>query len=299
MIFAVVLAFFTFAVLPAPLNPFAKLIAQARALLACLPLLFAGEEFAVRAFLDLARRIHALLFLNAAALLEFFRRSAYQGMLMTIMAQDVFAGLSRGVPGLTPRQMTAPASEFESPAAIAAAQSLRYAPHKFILGLVGARIEIDPDTGQRYAEGGRLVAAEDDRHAITIAGSRAGKSRAAIIPNMLSYAGSVLAIDPKGELALNTAPVRAKTQRVHVLDPFGTTGGQLPEGFYSGFNPLEFMSPESAIEDAALIADGRRTDRRAPAVCRYRCRPADVPDRRVSPAGVSEPAGRSGRRRQR
>ena len=142
--------------------------------------------------------------------------------------QDIFDGLSRGVPGVRPRQMQPVASSFERPEDIAAAQSLRYAPHKLFLGVIGAGIE-RAESGERYAQGGAEIGVADDRHALTIAGSRAGKGRAAIIPNMLRYTGSVLAIDPKGELALATAEVRARQlgQKVLVVDPFGTTGDAL------------------------------------------------------------------------
>ncbi len=69
---------------------------------------------------------------------------------------------------------------------------------------------------------GRPVGFTDDRHVMTIAGSRAGKGRSLIIPNMLMYEGSVLAIDPKGELARITSRARAEMgQRVVVFDPFG------------------------------------------------------------------------------
>jgi len=151
--------------------------------------------------------------------------------------------------------MAPPASTFESPENIAAAASLRYAPDKLFLGVIGAQIERS-NTGERYAQGGTEIGVADDRHAMTIAGSRAGKGRAAIIPNMLRYAGSVLAIDPKGELALATAEVRARRlgQKVVVVDPFGTTGNALGD-FKTGFNPVAMMRPDSMIEDAMLITD--------------------------------------------
>src|SRR5690606_38074647 len=68
--------------------------------------------------------------------------------------------------------------------------------------------------------------------------------------------GSVLALDPKGELALATAAVRAGKmgQRVCVLDPFNTTGTALNR-YREGFNPVALMHPQSMIEDAVLIAD--------------------------------------------
>lgn len=179
------------------------------------------------------------------------------------MAHEIFAGLTRGVPNVAAREMAPTQSEFESEQNINSAPSLRYAPEKLFLGLVGARIERDPKTKERYAQGGFEIGVDDDRHAITIAGSRGGKGRAAIIPNMLRYSGSVLAIDPKGELALETAKVRAEKlgQRVCVLDPFGTTldsfglGLDSLQEFRMSFNPLAGMRAESAVEDAILITD--------------------------------------------
>jgi len=164
--------------------------------------------------------------------------------------------------------MEPPASSFEDPQGIAHSASLRYSPDKLFLGVIGAGIERDKATGERYAQGGAEIGVADDRHVITIAGSRAGKGRAAIIPNMLRYEGSVLAIDPKGELALATATVRAEKlgQKVCVLDPFGTTKDALKK-YRTGFNPLAFMcvpaqdaelsadTERSLVEDAVLITD--------------------------------------------
>ena len=61
---------------------------------------------------------------------------------------------------------------------------------------------------------GRLIGWKDDRHMLTIAGSRAGKGVSLIIPNLLTYEGSALVIDPKGENAyiqLGTLTVYGKT----------------------------------------------------------------------------------------
>jgi len=110
--------------------------------------------------------------------------------------------------------------------------------------------------------GGQQVGRKDDRHQITIGGSRAGKGVSLIIPTLLTYEGSVLAIDPKGELARLSASPRARRlgQSTVVLDPFGVSGVKS-----SNFNPLaeiEEHSPDlpgkkwpHAIDDAALIAD--------------------------------------------
>ncbi len=95
---------------------------------------------------------------------------------------------------------------------------------------------------------------KDDRHTVTVAGSRAGKGVSLMIPNLLLYEGSVLAIDPKGELARITGRARtAKGQSVYILDPFGENG-IYPS---SSFNPLAELDPnaETVIDDVALIAD--------------------------------------------
>jgi type IV secretion system protein VirD4 len=104
---------------------------------------------------------------------------------------------------------------------------------------------------------GRLIGWKDDRHVMTIAGSRAGKGVSLIIPNLLLYEGSALVIDPKGENARITARRRGKGsdglgQDVYVLDPFGVSGGPC-----SSFNPLGELDTASAdlIEDAGMFAD--------------------------------------------
>lgn len=48
----------------------------------------------------------------------------------------------------------------------------------------------------------------DDRHLLTIASSRTGKGVSLLVPNLLLYDGSVIVIDPKGELARVTARAR-------------------------------------------------------------------------------------------
>ena len=73
---------------------------------------------------------------------------------------------------------------------------------------------------------GRTVAFDDNRHVVTVAGSRAGKSATSLMSNLLTWDGSAIVIDPKGELATNTAKWRAKLgQDVYILDPFGEVTG--------------------------------------------------------------------------
>lgn len=106
----------------------------------------------------------------------------------------------------------------------------------------------------------RLFMADDDRHLVTIAGSRAGKGRSLIIPNLLSYPGSVICIDPKGENAAVSAKYRHEVlgQNVVILDPFSVLKEvESVAAFRGRFNPLEWVNaagPE-AIDDVNAVAD--------------------------------------------
>lgn len=105
--------------------------------------------------------------------------------------------------------------------------------------------------------GEQLIGYRDDRHLVTVAGSRSGKGTALLVPNLLHYSGSVVAIDPKGELAAITAKYRHEVlgQRVVVLDPFGVA--QVDDAFKGQFNPLDDLYPDDIhmIDDAASIAE--------------------------------------------
>lgn len=101
-----------------------------------------------------------------------------------------------------------------------------------------------------------------DRHLLTVAPTRSGKGVSSIIPNLLTYEGSVIVIDPKGENALITAARRGAGdpdrnipgmgQKVHVVDPWGITG--LPA---SRFNPFDWLDPDDPDinENAMMLAD--------------------------------------------
>src|SRR5699024_3369573 len=94
------------------------------------------------------------------------------------------------------------------------------------------------------ALGDRLIGIDDNRHVMTVAGSRTGKS-VTLVSNLLFYRGSVLALDPKGELAAITAERRAALgQKVCILDPFNIAPERL-NGYRKSFNPLSLLVPES------------------------------------------------------
>ena len=93
---------------------------------------------------------------------------------------------------------------------------------------------------------------------VTVAGSRAGKGRSAIIPNLCLWPSSCVVMDPKGENATVTADVRARRpgHLVRVLDPLEVAKLDDP-GLRTTFNPLDLIvaSRDDAIDLAAAIGD--------------------------------------------
>lgn len=104
------------------------------------------------------------------------------------------------------------------------------------------------------AWGDRLLGRNDDRHVVTLAGSRAGKSSSVLIPNLRRYPGSAVVLDPKGELTRACADYRrAMGQRVYVLDPFGELGGATD--CYNPFSELGVGQAGHVAADAAQSVD--------------------------------------------
>src|SRR5690606_26882972 len=60
--------------------------------------------------------------------------------------------------------------------------------------LVGRRL-----AGHRSDEGSELLLYDGEGHLITVAPTRSGKGTGGVIPNLLTYPGSILVTDPKGE----------------------------------------------------------------------------------------------------
>jgi type IV secretion system protein VirD4 len=92
----------------------------------------------------------------------------------------------------------------------------------------------------------------DDRPLTTIAGTRAGKTSTILEPNLYLYSGSMLVLDPKGELSRAARYRRAMGQNVHVLDPFEQTGEAT-----ASFNPLAELDPEdpAILDDVASVSN--------------------------------------------
>ncbi|MEZ5529733.1 MAG: type IV secretory system conjugative DNA transfer family protein [Porticoccaceae bacterium] len=148
--------------------------------------------------------------------------------------------LPRGVPGI--KDEKPPDAQWRDPLTVAGNPDYRFDGSKIFLGQLM----------------GHLVGIKDDRHVVLCAGSRSGKGVSIIVPNLIEYQGSVLAIDPKAELASITARRRAEglQQRVFVLDPFGKADPSVSD-YLAAFNPLSMLYSGSPtiIEDAGLIAD--------------------------------------------
>jgi type IV secretion system protein VirD4 len=92
----------------------------------------------------------------------------------------------------------------------------------------------------------------DDRPMVTIGGARAGKTSTVLEPNLHLYPGSMLVLDPKGELARAARFRRAMGHNVHVLDPFGQSGEPC-----ASYNPLAELDPDSPslIDDIVSITN--------------------------------------------
>lgn len=98
---------------------------------------------------------------------------------------------------------------------------------------------------------------DGEGHLITIAPTGAGKGRGGLIPNLLTYEGPAIVIDPKGEAYRVTARCRREMgQAVHVIDPFGVVSDKT-----DSLNPMDAfdvagVDPSSLAMDVAKQLSG-------------------------------------------
>jgi type IV secretion system protein VirD4 len=98
-----------------------------------------------------------------------------------------------------------------------------------------------------------IVGDAGEGHVLAIAPTGAGKGRNVILPNMLSWEGPAIVIDPKGEAARVSARRRREMgQTVIVLDPFAARR----EGL-GALNPLDTLDPASEDFTADCLAMAR------------------------------------------
>lgn len=163
---------------------------------------------------------------------------------MNKIVTDITKDIPRGVSTRYLKQQTVPQARFQETASLIKSSTLSYDPAN-----PGSKILFG-------ALGDKLLGIEDNRHIMTVAGSRAGKS-VTLVSNLLFYRGSILATDPKGELANITAERRAALgQKVYVLDPFHYASEHV-SGYRASYNPMSILTlgNPTIIEDASLIAD--------------------------------------------
>jgi type IV secretion system protein VirD4 len=93
-----------------------------------------------------------------------------------------------------------------------------------------------------------------ESHCICVAPTGSGKGRNSLIPHLLTWKGSAVVVDPKGEAAVTTGHYRSDVlgQTVIYLDPF-----QLVSQTPDSLNPLDVIRfSDSSPEEFALTAPG-------------------------------------------
>lgn len=127
--------------------------------------------------------------------------------------------------------------------------TLPYLEENKIIGETGIRL------GQfNTRDESKPIHYDGDRHLLTIAPTRSGKGTTTIIGNLLTYEGSILVIDPKGENTMITAERRETMgQDIHIVDPWMITGTDKT----ARFNPLDWLvkGDVDITENAMLLAD--------------------------------------------
>jgi type IV secretion system protein VirD4 len=134
--------------------------------------------------------------------------------------------------------------------------------------LIGRRLDSPKASKRSGASAGGTLRYAGEGHLVTVAPTRSGKGTGAVIPNLLTYPGSVVVTDPKGENYAVTARRRARMgQAVRALDPFDQLGAlarqmegvgrKMPEIVQATYNPMDLIDPhgEDWLESAALLAE--------------------------------------------
>ncbi|MBX2923851.1 MAG: type IV secretory system conjugative DNA transfer family protein [Chitinophagaceae bacterium] len=94
----------------------------------------------------------------------------------------------------------------------------------------------------------QLITDDGDAHLMTIAPTGSGKGRSNVIPTCLTYPGSLIVIDTKGEAANVTAEVRKRYGNVVIIDPFKVVTKE-PDRF----NPMDMALPGYPLEQQGVM----------------------------------------------
>jgi type IV secretion system protein VirD4 len=100
------------------------------------------------------------------------------------------------------------------------------------------------------SDSGKHLLVKPQGHLVTIAGSGTGKTQCQVLPNLLSYIGSAIILDVKGDLYEKTHKYRETVGRVIHYDPLDPHGAP--------FNPLYFIDnhADKIKIDADRLASG-------------------------------------------
>lgn len=105
----------------------------------------------------------------------------------------------------------------------------------------------------------KLLRYSGEGHLITVAPTRSGKGVGSVIPNLLTYEGSVVVTDPKGENYAVTARRRREAlgHTTLALDPFDQLSAFGLPCSEAAFNPMDLIDPVGSdiLESASLLAD--------------------------------------------
>lgn len=114
---------------------------------------------------------------------------------------------------------------------------------------------------------GRMIRLRTFTHLCTFAPAGKGKSVAVLVPNLRSYSGSCVIVDPKAELFKLTAWYRrwALGHRIVRIDPFKLTKKSPPS---DTLNPLDFLNPGDPdfldncrdLANMLIVRQGTETD---------------------------------------
>lgn len=100
-------------------------------------------------------------------------------------------------------------------------------------------------------KGGRMMRYGGDGHLLTFAPTRSGKGVSCVIPNLLSWPGSVVVTDIKGENVAISGQFRESLGDVYKLAPFDDTP------YPDCYNPFDFIRVGSSyeVDDVRLISE--------------------------------------------
>lgn len=88
-------------------------------------------------------------------------------------------------------------------------------------------------------------------HLLTIGARRTGKGAGAIVPNLLTYRGSVIVLDRGGEsYGITSRARRLMGQSVYAFDPFGIAADPLDRSTFNPCDPSHIVHVRQASDDA-------------------------------------------------